>query len=153
VLLPIIAVVSNFPIIGWAKPVPVNMSRLAHPRRDFAIVAAAGPLSNIGLAVIAAILVQVVPSPGLPVPNRLDLLDVLFAAGLINIFLAVFNLLPIPPLDGGNVLAGLLPRDAAAILDKIRPFGFIVLYALMLSGILGQLIGPPAAFIRRLLFP
>jgi Zn-dependent protease len=152
VILPLIAAVSNLPIIGWAKPVPVNTSRLAHPRRDFMIIAAAGPASNIALAVIAAVLVQWLPSPGLAPTNRL-VVDVLFAAASINIFLAVFNLVPIPPLDGGNVLAGLLPPNAADVFDKMRPFGFIILYALMFTGILSRMIVPPALFLRGLLFP
>jgi Zn-dependent protease len=154
ILLPLVAAVSNFPIIGWAKPVPVNTSRLAHPRRDFMIVAAAGPASNIALAVLGAVLVQLIPSsPGFRPSDGLDLTSVLFMAGSINIFLAVFNLIPIPPLDGGNVLAGLLPPNAADVLDKLRPFGFIILYGLMFTGILGDLIVPPARFLLRLLFP
>jgi Zn-dependent protease len=154
ILLPLIAAVSNFPIIGWAKPVPVNTSRLAHPRRDFMIVAAAGPASNVALAVLGAVLVQFVPSsPGFRPSDGLDLTSVLFMAGSINIFLAVFNLIPIPPLDGGNVLAGLLPPNAADVLDKLRPFGFVILYGLMFTGILGDLIVPPARFLLRLLFP
>ena len=153
VLLPLIAAVSNFPIIGWAKPVPVNVSRLRHGRRDFMLVAAAGPASNILLAVLAAILVQVLPSPSVYQANRLDLTTVMFLAGAINISLAVFNLIPIPPLDGGNVLAGLLPADAAAIFDKLRPFGFVILYVLMFTGILGDLILPPRRFLMGLLFP
>ena len=153
ILLPLIAAVSNLPIIGWAKPVPVNTSRLAHPRRDFMLVAAAGPASNIALAVLAAVLVQLVPSPGFGSSDGLDLVSVMVMAGSINIFLAVFNLVPIPPLDGGNVLAGLLPPNAADVFDKLRPFGFIILYGLMFTGILSDLIVPPARFLLRLLFP
>jgi Zn-dependent protease len=153
VLLPLIAAVSNFPIIGWAKPVPVNVSRLRHGRRDFMLVAAAGPASNILLAVLAAVLVQVLPLPSVYQANRLDLTTVMFLAGAINISLAVFNLIPIPPLDGGNVLAGLLPADAAVIFDKVRPFGFVLLYVLMFTGILGDLILPPRRFLMGLLFP
>jgi Zn-dependent protease len=154
ILLPLIAAVSNFPIIGWAKPVPVNTSRLAHPRRDFMIVAAAGPASNIALAMLGAVLVQLLPSSsGFRPSDGLDISSVLFMAGSINIFLAVFNLIPIPPLDGGNVLAGLLPPSAAEVLDRLRPFGFILLYVMMFTGILGDLIVPPARFLLRLLFP
>ena len=154
ILLPLIAAVSNFPIIGWAKPVPVNTSRLAHPRRDFMIVAAAGPASNIALAMVGAVLVQLLPSPsGFRPSDGLDITSVLFMAGSINIFLAVFNLIPIPPLDGGNVLAGLLPPSAAEVLDRLRPFGFILLYIMMFTGVLGDLIVPPARFLLRLLFP
>jgi Zn-dependent protease len=154
ILLPLIAAVSNFPIIGWAKPVPVNTSRLAHPRRDFMIVAAAGPASNIALAMVGAVLVQLLPSSsGVRPSDGLDITSVLFMAGSINIFLAVFNLIPIPPLDGGNVLAGLLPPSAAEVLDRLRPFGFILLYVMMFTGVLGDLIVPPARFLLRLLFP
>ena len=152
VVLPLVAAYSNFPIIGWAKPVPVNMSRLRHPRRDFMIIAAAGPLSNLALAVVAAVLFQVVASDSAPA-RGLNMTDILYVAGAINVSLAVFNLVPIPPLDGGNVLAGLLPAAGADVLDRIRPFGFIVLYGLMLSGILGDIIRPPTAFLRGLLFP
>jgi Zn-dependent protease len=153
IVLPIIAAVSNFPIIGWAKPVPVDVRRLRHGRRDFMLVAAAGPVSNLVLAVLAAVLVQLLPAPGFTPSNRLNLVDVMFAAGSINIFLAVFNLVPIPPLDGGNVLAGLLPANAAAMFDSLRSFGFIILYALMFTGILSDIIVPPALFLRGVLFP
>ena len=153
VLLPLIAAVSNFPIIGWAKPVPVNISRLPHPRRDFMLVAAAGPASNIVLALLAAVLVQILPASSATQARELDLVTIMFIFGAINISLAVFNLVPIPPLDGGNVLAGLLPPNAAVVFDKLRPFGFIILYVLMFTGVLGDLILPPRRFLMELLFP
>jgi Zn-dependent protease len=151
IVLPLVAVISGFPVIGWAKPVPVNISRLRRHRQDFMLVAAAGPASNILIALVAGILLRIVPAGSLGESPYLDLHNVLYAAGRINIFLAVFNLIPIPPLDGGNVLAGLLPAPAAAALDSVRPFGFILLYVLMFSGILGELIVPPALFLIRLL--
>ncbi|HXW05095.1 MAG TPA: site-2 protease family protein [Vicinamibacterales bacterium] len=146
-LLPLLAALSNFPVIGWAKPVPVNTSRLRDPRRDFMLVAAAGPLSNIGLALVAATLLRLFTGDFSLAAAVLDM------SVRINIFLAVFNLIPIPPLDGGNVLAGLLPPSAASIFVAIRPFGFIALYALMFSGLLGDLIVPPAIFLIGLLLP
>ncbi len=152
IVLPLMAAISNFPIIGWAKPVPVNISRLRRHRQDFMLVAAAGPASNILIAIVAAILMRVVPQVSFGDSPYLDTHEVLFHAGAINIFLAVFNLIPIPPLDGGNVLAGLLPASAAAALDSVRPFGFILLYVLMFSGILSELIVPPAHYLIRLLF-
>jgi Zn-dependent protease len=156
ILLPLIAALSNFPIIGWAKPVPVNTSRLAHPRRDFMIVAAAGPASNLLMALVAAIAVRTILATTSPtIENSYyaggDIARIFFQVVVINVLLAVFNLVPIPPLDGGNVLAGLLPPRAADVFDKLRPFGFIILYALMFTGTLSALIMPPAQFIVSLL--
>jgi Zn-dependent protease len=148
ILLPVLAAYSGFPIIGWAKPVPVNLSRLRHGRRDFMIVAAAGPLSNIAQAVIAAIVLRMLLSGGAE-PGLAAV--ILARAVFINLLLAFFNLLPVPPLDGGNVLAGLLPERSATIFDGVRPFGFILLYALLLTGVLTQLILPPTEFFWRML--
>jgi Zn-dependent protease len=123
--------------------VPVDIRRLGHPRRDFVLVAAAGPASNLLLALAGAIYVHAM---GMPTYGSSPVLHFIEA----NVFLAVFNLIPIPPLDGGNVLSGLLPRPAAAMFDNLRPFGFIFLYVLMFSGALGALILPPARFIWSL---
>ena len=152
-LLPLISAVSHLPIIGWAKPVPVNISRLRGGRQGFVVVAAAGPLSNIGLAVIAAIIARVLPAPTEFSESLLTPTNILYAAATLNLYLAMFNLIPVPPLDGGNVLAGLLPRSAAAAFDSLRPYGFVVLYALMFTGIIPRLIGPPTFYLRGLLFP
>ena len=142
VILPLIAIWSGFPIIGWAKPVPVNVSRLRNPRRDFMLVAAAGPISNLLQAVVFAVAFRLVTADfdvG-PVGFR----QILAVAVSTNVVLALFNLIPVPPLDGGNVLLGLLPPSAARVLDGFRTYGFIILYALMLTGILGALIFAPA---------
>ena len=141
-LLPLIAAFSHLPLIGWAKPVPVSTRNLRHPRRDFMLVAAAGPISNLLQAVVAAVLLRVSPATG-----------VLYLAVEINLLLAFFNLIPVPPLDGGNVMLGLLPPRAAAAYSQVRQYGFIVLYALLLTGIASDLIMPPTMFLSRMLLP
>ena len=154
-LLPLLAAYSGLPIIGWAKPVPVNVSRLRNPQRDFAIIAAAGPISNLLQALAVGIVLHLVwPNRGvMPAAPDSVFLGVLYAAAQINVLLALFNLIPVPPLDGGNVLAGLLPPAAANLFVAMRPFGFLILYALMFTGMLSAIIIPPARFLERLLLP
>jgi Zn-dependent protease len=147
VVFPLLAMVGNVPLIGWAKPVPVNVRRLNQPRRDYVVVAAAGPASNLLLALAAAMLLKLVPvSPVmLDEPNvSAPLALLLMRAIQLNVLLAVFNMLPIPPLDGGNVVGGLLPPRFAGGFDALRPYGFIILYALMLTGRLEDFIVPPS---------
>jgi Zn-dependent protease len=150
VVFPLIAIATNLPVIGWAKPVPVNLRNLRHHRRDFMVVAAAGPASNLLLAIGAAALLRTLPLGGAD-PAMLALGDpmaqVLQRMLLINVLLAVFNMIPVPPLDGGNVLAGLLPPALAHQFDRLRPWGFLILYGLMLSGALSYLVMPPSYFI------
>jgi Zn-dependent protease len=146
ILFPLIALVTGAPLIGWAKPVPVNTRQLSHPRRDYVLVAAAGPISNLAIAFAAGCVLALVPvSPQIhgeanvsaPIATMLSMLM------RLNVLLAVFNLMPIPPLDGGNVLAGLLPRPLAASFNRLRPYGFLLLYALILSGGFNALVVPP----------
>ena len=150
VLFPLIAMITGAPLIGWAKPVPVNVRQLRHHRRDYVLVAAAGPASNLVMAVTAGCLLAVLPIS----PQTLDaanlsapLATFLSQAMRLNVLLAVFNMIPIPPLDGGNVLAGLLPNNLAGIFNQIRPYGFILLYALILTGGFDALVVPPYRFI------
>jgi Zn-dependent protease len=148
VLLPLIAAMSGLPIIGWAKPVPVNTSRLREPRRDFMLVATAGPASNLALATLASVALHLGG-----VVHSTRVFDLLMQVLSINVLLAVFNMVPVPPLDGGNVLAGLLPRQAASVFVVLRPYGFLVLYALMFTGALSAIVVPPATFLIGLLLP
>ncbi|MGH9384329.1 MAG: site-2 protease family protein [Vicinamibacterales bacterium] len=141
-LFPLIAISTGLPLIGWAKPVPVNSRRLRSPKRDFALIAAAGPISNLVLAVLAAILLSVVPTEGL-IRNTLGFFV------LLNVLLAVFNMVPVPPLDGGNVLIGVLPHTAGYAIERLRPYGFLLLYALMLSGVLTWMTRPVQSAILR----
>jgi Zn-dependent protease len=136
VLFPLVALITGAPIIGWAKPVPVQTRQLGHPRRDYMLVAAAGPASNLILALAAATLLTILPvSPqtigetNLSVPAA----TILVRTMRLNVLLAVFNMVPIPPLDGGNVLAGLLPPPLAAAYSQLRRYGFVLLYLLILT--------------------
>ena len=149
VVFPLMALVSGVPLIGWAKPVPVNIRLLRRQRRDYVLVAAAGPASNLVLAFAAATVMSLgardaVDGPALPIV----LASLLAGAVQINLLLAVFNMIPIPPLDGGNVLSGLLPRNLAAGFDRIRPYGFLILYALVLTDGYRYLVVPPYNFLR-----
>ena len=151
VLFPLLAMYSGLPIIGWAKPVPVNMRNLRHPRRDFAIVALAGPVSNLIIAVTVAAFLMLLPGEPPVLLNRMTPATILTLAVVVNVLLAVFNMIPVPPLDGGNVLAGLVPEEFARVIDQLRPYGFLVLYALMFSGVLTAIVRPVQNFILNVL--
>jgi Zn-dependent protease len=151
VLFPLLALIGNLPIIGWAKPVPVVVSRLRRQRRDYVLVAAAGPASNLVLAVVASLLLAAIPATtmGLDETSVSGPVIAFLSLGIrLNILLAVFNMLPIPPLDGGNVLSGLLPLRFAAMMDQVRPYGFLILYALLLTDGFYYLVVQPSNFLR-----
>jgi Zn-dependent protease len=155
IVFPFIALVTGVPILGWAKPVPVNIRRLRNERRDYMLVAAAGPASNIVMAVMAAALLTMLPvSLQLGEPNvTAPLARFLTLMVTINVLLAIFNMLPIPPLDGGNVLSGLLPRPMASVFDQIRPYGFLLLYAVILTDAFRDLVSRPSYYLIDLLLP
>jgi Zn-dependent protease len=156
-LLPILSIILQAPLLGWAKPVPVRTRGLRNPRRDLVLIAAAGPVSNLILATIASIVLRLLPHTGEPsllggafeVASPVGFL--FWTAFQVNLLLAVFNLLPIPPLDGGNVLANLLPTRMAYRFEQLRPYGIFVLYGLVLTGLLSAIINPPTVFLARLL--
>jgi Zn-dependent protease len=154
ILLPLVAAVSGAPLLGWAKPVPVRSRGLKNVRRDFLLIAAAGPASNLLLAVAGAgvwhILRNVVGADGSIDPNG-PIVYLLDRFILLNLVLAVFNMIPVPPLDGGNVLASLLPPALSYKFEQVRPYGIFVLYALLLTGALSTIIRPPLGFLVRLL--
>jgi len=146
VLFPLVALYSGVPLLGWAKPVPVNWQNLRSPRRDFAMVAAAGPASNLILATLGA---GVFGLAGAALSGMAAELVLRFI--LMNVFLAVFNMIPVPPLDGGNVASGLLPLPLARLVDQLRPYGFLILYALLFTGVLGKYVFPIALRIATFL--
>ncbi len=149
IVFPLIAMVSGLPLIGWAKPVPVNTAHLRpNWRQKFMVVAAAGPASNLLLAALAAILLRVLaPVSAGPDGTTAGIAPALETAVVVNVLLAVFNMVPVPPLDGGNVLSGLLTGPMADVFDRLRPYGFLILYGLMFTGTLWTIISPPASLL------
>jgi Zn-dependent protease len=127
-------------VFGWAKPVPVNFGNLRDPRRDMIWVAAAGPGSNFLQALLWALaLVATAPTGAWPSSALFEMADI----GLkVNLILMALNLLPLPPLDGGRVLAGLLPPSAASALARVEPFGLFIILALLATGLLDDMMRP-----------
>jgi Zn-dependent protease len=162
VALPLILAVTGAPIFGWAKPVPVDARKLRKPRTDMMVVALAGPAMNLILALVAAILIGLLwttISQGGPVWRFVGANLVNFV--WINVFLALFNLLPLPPFDGGHVVQGLLPRPLAIRYARLARFGFPLLIVLLLVlpmiserlNIVRFVIFPPAHWLTQLLLP
>ena len=151
VVLPVMLLLLRAPFLfGYAKPVPVNFRALRHPRMGTILVAAAGPGMNLLLATIAALAFHIVGY--IPAPGALWLADNLKNALLLNVVLAIFNLLPIPPLDGGRILVGILPGALARSLSRLEPYGLLILISLLfLLPLLGAQLGINLDPISRLI--
>jgi Zn-dependent protease len=151
IVFPLIAMVTGASfLIGWAKPVPVNTMNLhGHWQRKFMLIAAAGPASNLVIATGAALGLHAMSIGGAIDGGAATtwVVQLLLETVRLNVLLAVFNMLPVPPLDGGNVVSGLLRGSASIAFDRVRPYGFMLLYLLMFSGILSSVIMPPANLI------
>jgi Zn-dependent protease len=127
---------------GWAKPVPVSPANFKNPRKDMAIVAAAGPLSNVMMAILWVIFFKIVSMTVSNPDIAMGLMKMGQAGIIINLVLFVFNLFPIPPLDGSKVLSGFLPHSASLLMDKIEPYGFFIVIGLLYFGVLGMVMNP-----------
>ena len=151
ILLPGILLLLRAPFLfGYAKPVPVNFQKLRSPRRDMMLVAAAGPAMNIVLAVLAALGFHLVGY--LPVTAARWLADNLRNALILNVVLAVFNLFPLPPLDGGRILVGILPKAIAAGVARLEPYGLAILIGLLIIlPMLGAQLGVDLGFLSHLI--
>ena len=152
VVLPVSMLVLGAPFVfGWAKPVPVNFDGLRQPRRDMVLVALAGPGANLAMILFWTLMMVLAGHLSAPLDYFSYPLSLMARVGIeINLVLMVLNLLPIPPLDGGRVAVGLLPGPWAYALSRVEPYGFIVLIVLLVSGLLGQLMGPIVGVLRQL---
>ncbi len=147
ILLPLFLILSGAPFLfAWAKPVPVNPYRLNDPTRDMKFVSVAGPLSNILLAVLCAFVIYVLDFVGM---SDMILHQFLLYAVVINVLLPIFNLVPIPPLDGSRVVAAILPPSLSHEYMKLEPYGIFIIMFLMATGTLWRLLMPIVNFIVR----
>ncbi|MBL1275042.1 MAG: site-2 protease family protein [Ectothiorhodospiraceae bacterium] len=153
VVVPIALVLMGGFIFGWAKPVPVTWENLRKPKRDMALVAIAGPLSNLLMAILWALIMKLGTMLG--GDYRWLALPLIYMGGAgiaINAVLMLLNLLPVPPLDGSRVLAGLLPGPWAWKLSRIEPYGLMIMVVLLVTGILGKILGPAMHMFEVMLY-
>ncbi len=151
IAVPLITMLTSGFMFGAAKPVPVNFDALRNPRRDSALVAAAGPLANLAMAIIWAVVLKMVLSLN-DSQETLFLYEMARAGVAINISFMVLNLFPLLPLDGGRIVAGLLPPSLGYAYSRLEPYGMFILVFLLISRILGQLLGPLANFSQKAVY-
>ncbi|HVP58854.1 MAG TPA: site-2 protease family protein [bacterium] len=158
ILVPIVLLASTGGRVGfgWAKPVPVNPYAFRHPRRGLLLVSLAGPASNVVLAAISGFLLRLVVNPQSPASLASPFALILISVAAINLFLAFFNLIPIPPLDGAGVISAILPTEYASRYESLGRYGTMLVLALIVLGsfanvsVIGLIIQPPAELLFRL---
>ena len=152
IILPLMLLLVHAPVFGWAKPVPINPLKLNNPKKDMIWVSLAGCAANFALAIIAGIGMYLIKT--FVTTDTSVFVSVYYILNLmlvINIILPLFNLIPVPPLDGSRVVFLLLPQETAAKYAKIEPYGFIIIFALLATGILWKIIAPIAYFLISIL--
>ena len=158
IIFPVMLAIIGAPVFGWAKPVQVNPFNLRNPRKDSIYIAAAGPVSNIIMAIGGIVVFIILKQAGIVgsiyVTSRSAeaITILLLNLILINIFLAIFNLLPVPPLDGSRILEGVLEGEALRTFKKIEPYGFFILMAIIYLGVFDLIARPVINFIMKILF-
>jgi len=153
ILVPGIMILFGGVVFGWAKPVPVTWQNLRNPKRDMALVALAGPLSNLIMAVLWVMVMKI----SLLLPGSLAMVvrPLLYMGGAgitINLILMVLNLVPIPPLDGSRILSSFLPDKLAWRYNQLEQYGLLILLILLATGLLQHIIGPPLSLMQGLIF-
>ncbi len=144
IILPLMLLIMNSPVVfGWAKPVPINFWNLRHPKRDIVLVGLSGPLANFLVAVILSLFLR------LSLPEAIDAL--LSYAILINLVLAVFNLIPLPPLDGSRVISGIIPNRLAVMYNQLEIYGVLIIFLLLYLGAFERWIWPIVGSLSALL--
>ena len=152
IILPLMLLLVNAPVFGWAKPVPINPLKLNNPKKDMIWVSLAGCAANFALAIVSGMGMYLIKT--FVTADTSVFVSVYYILNLmlvINIILPLFNLIPVPPLDGSRVVFLLLPREAAAKYAKIEPYGFLIIFALLATGILWRIIAPIAYFLISIL--
>ncbi len=146
IIFPLLLALSGLPVFGWAKPVPINFNRLNNPKKDLLWVGLAGPAANIIFAFCIAMILRFAPVSGLITFGRL-----MFYMVIINLLLGIFNLIPVPPLDGSRILTSLLPIKQAMVYMRLERFGFLIIIALLWTGIIGKVVFPIVHFLAYFL--
>ena len=147
-------------MIGWAKPVPIDPRNLRNPKTDMVWISLAGPVANLVAAIVLALFFHIIvyaTADGVSSQLAISILQpvilILYMGVRINVVLAVFNIIPVPPLDGSKILAGILPREQAYQFEKLEPYGFLILMLLIFTNVINYVISPPIKFIFSLLMP
>lgn len=148
VIVPLACYFTGMPLFGWAKPVPVNPYRLNNIKNDMAKVAFAGPASNLLLALAATLFLKFVI---MSMPSNITLMKVLFYTIFINAFLAIFNLMPVPPLDGSKILVRFLPDNLAAKYMSLERYGLLIVVILIVTGVFSKIVAPISTFVFNLI--